>query len=198
MSARSDKRGAGVSLMTVFGVLVAATIAGAYWWYAVGMERPAALPQQTAPAPAPPARPDEPLSLTLYLPHDGALDPLVVTVKRDPDAQVVARDAVTALLAAEGAGRLPVLGALRLRSLFFDGSGTAFLDLIPAGQKDIRASAADEILAVYALVNSLTGNFSEIRQVRLLVDGREAQTLAGHIDVMRPLGKRTDLVRRQR
>jgi hypothetical protein len=41
----------------------------------------------------------------------------------------------------------------------------------------------------------LVQNVPEVRQVRFLVDGREVQTLAGHIDLSRSFGKRTDLVK---
>ena len=53
----------------------------------------------------------------------------------------------------------------------------------------------EELLALYAMVNTLSQNFEEIRQVRFLVDGREAQTLAGHIELSRKFTKRMDLVK---
>jgi glutamate-1-semialdehyde aminotransferase len=93
----------------------------------------------------------------------------------------------------------PVLRELRLRALYLDASWTATVDLAAASpnQNEIRASAEEELLAVYALVNTLTQNFPEVRQVRILMDGREAQTLAGHIDLTRAYVKRTDLVKIQ-
>jgi hypothetical protein len=45
------------------------------------------------------------------------------------------------------------------------------------------------------MVNTLSQNFEEIRQVRFLVDGREVQTLAGHIELSRKFTKRMDLVK---
>ena len=45
----------------------------------------------------------------------------------------------------------------------------------------------DELLTVYALVNALTTNIAEISGVQILVDGREVDTLAGHIDLRQPL-----------
>jgi hypothetical protein len=38
-------------------------------------------------------------------------------------------------------------------------------------------------------------NFDEIKQVRFLLNGKEAQTLAGHVDLSRTFTKRMDLVR---
>src|SRR5205085_914653 len=45
----------------------------------------------------------------------------------------------------------------------------------------------DELLSVYSIVNSLTVNFPAIKRVQILVDDRPADTLAGHVDLSRPL-----------
>ena len=136
---------------------------------------------------------------TLFVPGDGALVAVVTAVKRHPDVQLQAREAVAALLAADPGRQAAVLKELRLRALYLDASSIATVDLSAASpnQKEIRASAEDELLAVYALVNTLTQNLPEIRQVRILMDGREAQTLAGHIDLSRAYVKRMDLVKTQ-
>ena len=45
----------------------------------------------------------------------------------------------------------------------------------------------NELFTVYAVVNALTANMSEISAVQILIEGREVDTLAGHIDLRRPL-----------
>ena len=42
---------------------------------------------------------------------------------------------------------------------------------------------------VYSIVNTLTDNLPAIVAVQLLVDGHQVDTLAGHVDVRRPLMK---------
>ena len=44
------------------------------------------------------------------------------------------------------------------------------------------------------MVNTVMQNFYEIKGVRFLVNGREAQTLAGHVDLSGKFQKRMDLV----
>ena len=44
-----------------------------------------------------------------------------------------------------------------------------------------------ELLTVYAIVNAVTANLPGVQRVQILVDGREVDTIAGHIDVRRPL-----------
>jgi len=138
---------------------------------------------------------DEPLPITLYYPHEGMLATGSAVVKRQPDTQSLARAALAALFADQRATLEPVLRDIRLRELFIDAAGTAYIDLTPGPQKDVRASAWEEQLAIYALVNTLLQNFEEIKQVELLLDGREAQTLAGHMDLSRTFTKRMDLVK---
>jgi len=138
---------------------------------------------------------DEPLPITLYYPHEGMLATGSAVVKRQPDTQSLARAALAALFADQRATLEPVLRDIRLRELFIDAAGTAYIDLTPGPQKDVRASAWEEQLAIYALVNTLLQNFEEIKQVELLLDGREAQTLAGHMDLTRTFTKRMDLVK---
>jgi hypothetical protein len=139
---------------------------------------------------------DEPLSITLYYPRDGALATGATVVKRQPDTQSLAREALAALFTDQRAAQEPVLRDIRLRELYLDGYGTAYIDLTQGARKDVLASAWEEQLAIYALTNTLLQNFEEIKQVMLLLDGREAQTLAGHMDLSRTFTKRMDLVKR--
>jgi hypothetical protein len=138
---------------------------------------------------------DEPLSITLYYPHEGMLSAVPALVKRQPDVQSLARTTLAALFADQRAQLEPVLRDIRLRELYLNDAGTAYIDLTPGRQKDVRASAWEEQLAIYALVNTLLQNFQEIKQVVLLLDGGEAQTLAGHMDLSRTFAKRMDLVK---
>ena len=75
----------------------------------------------------------------------------------------------------------------RLRAVYLAADGNLFVDL--SGEVTTRHSGGslDELLTVYALVNALTTNVAEVSAVQILVDGREVDTLAGHIDLRQPL-----------
>lgn len=198
MPERADRRIGHNRLL--FGVVViifaVAAAAGVYIW---SLMRSPGVPQNTAvpgqPALAQPSRPDEPLMITLYFPSDGMLASGSVAVKRQPDGQSQAREILTAVFGDQRAAQTALLKDVRLRELYLDASGTAYVDLAPGPQKEIRASAWEELTAIYAVVNTLMQNIEEIKHVRVLLDGREAQTLAGHIDLARTFGKRMDLVK---
>jgi len=184
----------------LFGVVVIifaiAAAAGIYIW---SLMRSSSVPQNTVVPPQSaldqPPRLDEPLTVVLYFPLDGMLASGSAAVKRQPDAQSQAREILTVMLGDQRAGQAALLKDVKLRELYLDASGTAYVDLATVQQKEIRASARDELTALYAVVNTLLQNIEEIKRVRVLLDGREAQTLAGHIDLSRVFSKRMDLVK---
>ena len=49
----------------------------------------------------------------------------------------------------------------------------------------------NELLTVYAIVNAVTANLPAVQRVQILVDGKEADTIAGHVDLRRPLARDT-------
>lgn len=52
----------------------------------------------------------------------------------------------------------------------------------------------EEILAVYAIVDSVVINIAEIDRVGILVNGRPVATLNGHLDLRRPLAPDYSLI----
>jgi len=138
---------------------------------------------------------NEPLTVTLYCPVEGLLAPGTAAIPRQPDSQAQAREAVVALFADQRAALAAVLKEVKFKTVYLDAAGTAYVDLTLPAQKSMKASAWEELMAIYSLVNTLTQNFEEIKQVRFLLDGQEAQTLAGHMDMSRTFTKRLDLVK---
>jgi hypothetical protein len=50
-------------------------------------------------------------------------------------------------------------------------------------------------MTVQAIVNAVTANLPAVKRVQIMVDGREVDTIAGHVDVRRPLTPDTSLVK---
>jgi spore germination protein GerM len=83
---------------------------------------------------------------------------------------------------------LPALPAgTRLRQVYVLQDGTAYADFSSELIAGIGGGSADEIQSVYAIVNSIALNVPEIVRVGILVEGRPCETLAGHLDLRRPL-----------
>ena len=77
----------------------------------------------------------------------------------------------------------------RVQAIYLTPTGDAFVDLSLEVSRGHQGGSLDELLTVYALVNALTINVPEISAVQILVDGREVDTLAGHVDLRRPLAR---------
>lgn len=81
-----------------------------------------------------------------------------------------------------------------LRELFITREGIAYVDFSGEISDDHISGSSAEIRTVFTVVNSLTYNFKSIKRVFILIEGIEKETLAGHIDLSRPLLPRYDLV----
>jgi spore germination protein GerM len=77
----------------------------------------------------------------------------------------------------------------KLRTLFLTAGGDAYVDLTPEVQTNHPGGTMNEILTVYSLVSALTSNLPAVTGVQILIDGKEVDTLAGHLDLRRPIGQ---------
>lgn len=81
-----------------------------------------------------------------------------------------------------------------VRALFVTPHGEAYVDLSQDVSTAHAGGSTHELLTIYTLVNVLTTNLPAVTAVQLLVDGKEVETLAGHIDIRQPLAKNLTLV----
>jgi hypothetical protein len=101
-----------------------------------------------------------------------------------------AREIVVAQLAPAAAPLVSAVpGGTELRALFITDHGEAFVDLSRELVAGHPGGTVNELLTVYTLVNVLTANLPAISTVQLLVDGKQLDTLAGHVNLRRPLAK---------
>jgi spore germination protein GerM len=80
-----------------------------------------------------------------------------------------------------------------LRALFLTESGQAYVDLSRDVATAHPGGSLSEMLTIYTIVHALTFNLPAVNAVQLLVDGKEVDTLAGHVDLRRPLSKNVQL-----
>jgi len=76
----------------------------------------------------------------------------------------------------------------------FERDQTVWVDLGGAIQDEHPGGAWTEVLAVYSVVNTLTENFTGVSRVQILINGRESETFAGHVDISTPLASRIQLL----
>jgi len=82
-----------------------------------------------------------------------------------------------------------------LKAFYIVKDGASYADFTPAIREKHPGGSSSELMTIYSIVNSLVTNIPEIRTVKILIDGQESMTLAGHIDLRFPLKVNTALVR---
>jgi spore germination protein GerM len=82
-----------------------------------------------------------------------------------------------------------------LRAIYLNTArGEAYVDLSREAVTAHTGGSLDELLTIYTIVNALTANLPAVTSVQVLVDGKEIDTLAGHVDLRKPLVKNLALV----
>jgi spore germination protein GerM len=76
---------------------------------------------------------------------------------------------------------------VKIRTLFIDDQGTAYVDFSEALSRTHPGGPWAEMLTLRSILQTLVANVPEIKRVQILIEGREAETLAGHVDIRRPL-----------
>lgn len=120
-------------------------------------------------------------------------------VQRDVPYAASTVDQASAIINAELALQDPAVSAIpkgtALKALYVTKKGDAYVDLSPEVAQGHPGGTTAELLTVYSIVDVLTMNLPAITSVQILVDGQEVDTLAGHVDLRRPLQKDTTYVR---
>jgi spore germination protein GerM len=188
-----QRRHLAIGAIALFGLAAAWILfIGLPHWYAA--RQTAAAPAAGAAGTAAPAV--RKITATLYyVAGDGMA--LVPAQREIPFAATVVEQA-RAIIEAQIAAAAPLVSAIppdtKLRDLFVTERGDAFVDL--SGEIIARhpGGSLGEIFTVYTLVNALTVNLPAVTRVQILVDGKEVDTLAGHVDLRHPLAKSLEWV----
>lgn len=84
---------------------------------------------------------------------------------------------------------------VELRDVFITSQGVAYVDFSRELVENHPGGSSAEELTVYGLSNTLIANFPAIKMVRILVEGREISTIAGHLDLSLPYGRGPEYLR---
>ena len=192
-ASRRRRQAGGRSVMAVTAraaaltLITAAAVGGGTWLTVRALNWPAPTPAATAPRPPEAARR---IKATLfYVAADGrrlaAAERDVLYAEGVPEQ---ARRIVEALLepAPEGLSSAIPAGT-ELRGVYVGDRGDAYVDFTGSLRTNHPGGTDSEILTVYAIVSALTANLPAITSVQILIEGHEVDTLAGHVDLRRPL-----------
>jgi spore germination protein GerM len=170
------------------------------WGVMWGVERlgrnPVGASTAGAPSAPPPGVPR--ITATLYYGSEDGLS--LVAIRREvPLAEGTLHQAREILAAQFQAAPSPYVSLIpegtELRAFYSTERGDAFVDLTSQAASGHPGGSSAELLTVYAIVNAVTANLPAIQRVQILIEGREVDTLAGHVDLRRPLERDASLVR---
>ena len=77
--------------------------------------------------------------------------------------------------------------AAQVRAIFIATDNICVVDFDTAIRDNHPGGCRGEMLTVYSIVNSLIINIPSIKQVKLLIDGSDIDTLAGHLNMQNPI-----------
>ena len=193
-----------MSRRTLVVGLIAVVAGAGGWWLTTRVQSRRAVTSQPAsasPAGTAAAADARKITATLYFVSEDGMS--LVGVQREvPFGESVldqAKQIVTTQLAVAPP---PLVSAIppetRLRALYLTEQGDAFVDLSPDVRTRHTGGALDELFTVYTIVNALTTNLPAVKRVQILIDGKEVDTLAGHVDLRHPLQKNLKWVRTEK
>jgi len=156
-------------------------------FYAWRMRGSAARPEPapTQPVAPPVSGPTE--SVTLYIAYDDGdfLKPQGARIPLPTGRQERARELLRALLNVYLDHNSPHVlpPGSEVRDVYLVDPGLAVIDLNAALADGHRSGVLVEELTVASLIETLTANLPGITRAKILVDGTERDTLAGHVDL---------------
>jgi spore germination protein GerM len=180
---------------------IALLVAALAWVLFIGLPRWYA-PQQVESGPVSKAPPSpeaaRKITATLYFISEDGLS-LEGAQREVPFGDPVVEQARHIIEAQLGAAPAPLAAAVpqgtALRGLYVSDKGDAFIDLSTEARANHPGGALSELFTVYALVDALTVNLPAIARVQILIEGKEVDTLAGHVDLRHPLQKNLKWIR---
>jgi spore germination protein GerM len=188
------RRNVAAAAIVVFGAVAGWVLfVGLPRWYAEG-QTPAAA--GTGTAETAPAAAVRKITATLYYVGDDGMT--LVPVQREVPFGATVVEQARAIVEAQLAAAPPLVSAIpaetKLRDVFITERGDAFVDLSGDVAAKHTGGSLGEIFTVYTIVNALTVNLPAVTHVQILIDGKEVDTLAGHVDLRHPLSKNMEWV----
>jgi len=186
--------------IVVVGAIAAIAVVGAGWLMS-SSRRASSAPANPTTAATPAAADARKITATLYFVSEDGMS--LVGVQREVPFGETVLDQATQIVAAQlSVAPGPLISAIpaetRLRALYLTERGDAFVDLSEDARTRHTGGALEELFTVYSIVNALTTNLPAVKRVQILIEGKEVDTLAGHVDLRHPLQKNLKWVRTEK
>jgi len=166
-------------------MLVAVFALGIYAGRMRGRVTKAESPADARPVAPPVSGPTEKVTLYVAVDDPGVLRAQSAVIALPSARQQRAEEVLRALLEiylAKNSSH-PLAPGAELRAVYLVSPGMAVIDVNSAFANGHRSGILEEELTVASLIQTLNANVPDILRVKILVDGRDRETLAGHADL---------------
>ena len=169
--------------ISVFVILFAGGIAGGYFYFSKG-----SVLRQIVQTPQQPDSQDQDLtSVRVYYPSQGRLVMEERRVKKQASVVASAEEIAGAYLKGPTRGGSDVPQGARVLGVYSGNDGVLYIDISDEFRKNFQGDAMAEYLLLKGLYESIISNVSGIDDVKLLIEGKEIESIGGHLFAMYPL-----------
>jgi hypothetical protein len=168
----------------VFIILFIGGIAGGYFYFTKGL-----VPRHpSAEAPHPAYSEDQDLmTVRMYYPSEERLVMEERKVKRQASVVATAEEIAAAYLKGPSKGRSDVPADARVLGVYSGNDGILYLDISDEFRRNFQGDAMTEYLLLKGLYESIISNISGIDDVKILIEGKEIESIGGHLFALYPL-----------
>jgi len=172
-------------IITLVVMLAVAVGMSVYVWRMRGTATVSSAAADSRPVAPPVTGPSEQVSLYVAYDDPGTLRVQSARIPLPSGRQERAEELLRALIGfyLEKSSPHPLPGGSEIRDVYLVDPGLAVVDVNAVLADGHRSGVLEEELTVASLVETLSSNIPGIVRVKILVDGKERETLAGHADL---------------
>ncbi|MDH4231139.1 MAG: GerMN domain-containing protein [Nitrospirota bacterium] len=126
--------------------------------------------------------------LRIYQPRGGRLEMIEKKIPKRISSTAIAEAVIEEFFRqplAEGVSGIPL--NVKLLGLYKDEAQMLYIDLSDEVRRNFQGDALSEYLLLSGIYKSLVSNVQDFQDVKMLVEGRELETLGGHFYLKYPL-----------
>jgi len=161
-------------------LFIAGMGAGYYFLGRTGVIRAGSAPGPVAGSPQEAA--GDFMSISLYYPSGSGLKPVTRKLPGRSSRSSIAEAVIEEFFKTPAGGEaVSVPRDVRLLGIYRDSADIIYVDLSDEFRRNFQVDSLSEYLLLKGLYESLTANLQELKDVKVLIDGKEAETAGGHI-----------------
>jgi spore germination protein GerM len=174
----------GVLWIVVFCILFLGGIAGGFFYFS----RNSGFRQLVEIAPHEVKQEEDASFMKVYYPFDGRLVMEERKVRRQVAITAIAEEIINEFLKGPSStARSAVPPGAKLLSVYYASDGILYVDVSDEFRRNFQGDALNEFLLLKGLYDSIITNVTGVQDVKVIVEGKEIESIGGHFLALYPL-----------